>query len=153
MKLGLSRTCISSAISRNGGSVWEFFQNVESMHVRTRVEPPPVRPLRPEEMVFQPGLAAPERDPRFIREGDFFGRWSYPTVTAFEDRVFITHSYTTFEPHPTRAEMVQRGGPRNMLQPGDFNGKLKVLPLTWFYGGKEPANNPFLPMAYEAAQP
>ena len=85
--------------------------------------------------------------------GRFFGRWSYPTVTAFEDRVFITHSYTYFEPHPTKAEMVQRGGPRTMLQPGDFNGKLKVLPLTWLYGGKEPANNPFLPRVHDPAQP
>ena len=153
VKLGLSRTCISAAISRNGGSIWEFFQNVESIHERTRVEPPPIRPLRPEEMIFQPGQGAPERDSRYIREGDFFGRWSYPTVTAFEDRVFITHSYTTFEPHPTKAEMVQRGGPRTMLQPGDFNGKLKVAPLSWFYGGKEPANNPFLPRVHDPALP
>ncbi len=152
-KLGLSRTRISSAISRNSGSVWEFFQNVESIHERTRVEPPPVRPLHPEEMAFQPGVGAPERDAQYIREGDFFGRWSYPTVTAFDDRVFVTHSYTYFEPHPTKAEMVQRGGPSSMLQPGDYNGKLKVLPITWFYGGKEPADNPFLPRAHEPAQP
>ncbi len=31
--------------------------------------------------------------------------------------------------------------------------KLKVLPLTWFYGGKEPADNPFLPRAHEPATP
>ncbi len=153
VKLGLSRTCISAAISRNGGSVWEFFQNVESIHERTRVEPPPVRPLRPEEMTFQPGVEAPDRDPRYVKEGDFFGRWSYPTVTAFDDRVFVVHSYTTFEPHPTKADMVQRGGPRTMLQPGDFNGKLKVLPVSWFYGGKEPSDNSFLPMAQEPALP
>ena len=67
--------------------------------------------------------------------------------------MFITHSYTTFEPHPTKAEMVQRGGPRSMLREGDFNGKLKVLPVSWFYGGKEPADNPFLPRALDPAVP
>ncbi len=36
---------------------------------------------------------------------------------------------------------------------GAPNQKLKVLPLTWFYGGKEPADNPFLPRAHEPASP
>lgn len=31
--------------------------------------------------------------------------------------------------------------------------KLKVLPIARFHGGKEPADNPFLPRAYEPAQP
>ncbi len=145
VRQGLSRVCISSAISRNGGSVWEFYQNVESIHERTFVEPPPVRPLRPETISYQPGVAAPERDGRYIVPGDFFGRWSYASVTAFEDRVFITYSYSTFEPHPTKAEMVLKGGPRSQLQPGDFNQKLKVLPISWFYGGKEPSDSPHMP--------
>ncbi len=147
VKQGLSRVCISSAISRNGGSVWEFYQNVESTQERTFVEPPPVRPLRPETVSHQPGVAAPERDGKYIVPGDFFGRWSYPTVTAFDEVVFVTHTYSTFEPHPTKAEMVQRGGTRSQLQPGDFNGKLKVLPISWFYGGLEPADSPFMPRA------
>ena len=46
------------------------------------------------------------------------------------------------------AGVIPRGG-----GPGDFNQKLKVLPLSWFYGGKEPSDNPFLPRAYEPAQP
>ena len=85
--------------------------------------------------------------------GRLFQTWSYPTVTAFEHRVFIRHNYTTFELHPTKAEMVQWGGPKTLLREGDFNGKLKVLPVSWFYGGKEPVNNPFLPRAHEAAVP
>ena len=31
--------------------------------------------------------------------------------------------------------------------------RLKVLPIKWFYGGKEPANNPFLKETYEPAKP
>ena len=29
----------------------------------------------------------------------------------------------------------------------------KILPFKWFYGGKEPADNPFLREAYEPAKP
>jgi hypothetical protein len=36
---------------------------------------------------------------------------------------------------------------------GGPNQHQKVLPMTWFYGGKEPANNPFLREAYEPAKP
>jgi len=39
------------------------------------------------------------------------------------------------------------------VEEGGINQKLKVLPLTWFYGGKEPADNPFLPRAHEPASP
>lgn len=48
------RTRISSAISRNGGSVWKFFQNVESMHEETHVEPGPIRPVRTAEYHLNP---------------------------------------------------------------------------------------------------
>ena len=153
VRQGLSRVCISSAISRNGGSVWEFYQNVESIHERTFVEPPPIRPLRPETVTFQPGVGAPERDGRYIVPGDFYGQWSYASVTAFQDRVFITYYYSVYEPHPTKAKMVQQGGPPNMLRPGDFNGKLKVLPISWFYGGKEPSDSPFMAWDLDAATP
>lgn len=66
--------------------------------------------------------------------GRLFQTWSYPTVTAFEGRVFIRHRYTTLEPHPTKAELEHWGGPKTMLLEGDFNGKLKVMPVSWFYG-------------------
>ena len=39
------------------------------------------------------------------------------------------------------------------VEEGGINQKLKVLPLTWFYGGKELADNPFLPRAHEPASP
>ena len=50
---------------------------------------------------------------------------------------------------PTRAELVRRGVADN----NSIRQKQKVLPLKWFYGGKEPANNPFLQEAYEPAKP
>ena len=57
IKQGYIRSRISSAVSRNGGSVWEFFQNVTSLHEETRVEPGPIRPVRPAEHYLDAGIA------------------------------------------------------------------------------------------------
>ncbi|PYV14593.1 MAG: hypothetical protein DMG07_11620 [Acidobacteria bacterium] len=148
VRRGYVRTRISSAISRNGGSVWEFFQNVESMLPGTRVEPGPIHPVRPEEAYFSPGQPAPEREAKYISTVDFQGRWSYPSVFVMKDRVLITHTYTTHDEDPDKAQLIY-----SSKTPGGFNQKLKVLPLKWFYGGKEPADNPFLKEAYEPAKP
>jgi len=148
IKRGYNRTRISSAISRNGGSVWEFFQNVESMHEETRVEPGPIRPVRPAEYHFDPGVPAPEREREHILSVSFHGRWSYPSVFVIKDRVLIAHTYSVYEEHSTRAELIV-----SSQKEGGFNQKLKVLPLKWFYGGKEPADNPWLPQAHHAAKP
>jgi hypothetical protein len=146
VKRGYNRTRISAAISRNGGSIWEFFQNVESMHEATRVEPGPIRPLRPAEYYLNPGLPAPEREVEHIVEVNFHGRWSYPSAFVMKDRVLIAHTYSYYGEHPTKAQMVNSQGE-------GVNQKLKVLPLSWFYGGKEPADNPMLQEAYEPAKP
>ncbi|MBK36823.1 MAG: hypothetical protein CME26_15010 [Gemmatimonadetes bacterium] len=148
VKRGFNRTRISSAVSRNGGGIWEFFQNVESMHEATRVEPGPIRPLRPAETYFPPGSPAPEREVEHVREVDFHGRWSYPSVFVMEDRVLIAHTYSVYEEHPEQAELIY-----SSRKEGGINQKLKVLPLSWFYGGKEPADNPWLPKAWEPAKP
>ncbi|HHZ93958.1 TPA: exo-alpha-sialidase [Candidatus Poribacteria bacterium] len=145
---GYNRTRISSAISRNGGSVWEFFQNVESMHEETRIEPAPIQPVRPAEFHFDPGIPAPERQREHIMSVEFHGRWSYPSVFVMADRVLIAHTYSVYEEHPTRAELIL-----SSRKEARFNQKLKVLPLNWFYGGKEPADNPFLPRANDPATP
>ena len=65
-----------------------------------------------------------------------------------KDRVLIAHTYSMYEEHPTRAELIL-----SSRKEGGFNQKLKVLPLSWFYSGKEPADHPFLPKAYEPAKP
>ena len=148
IKRGYARTRLSSAISRDGGRVWEFFQNVQSLHETTRVEPGPIRPTRPAEIYFPAGQPVAEREAEHVVAADEHARWSYPSVCVLDDRVLITHTYSTYEEHPTRAELVLS----NQLQ-GSFNQKLKVLPLNWFYGGKEPADNLFLREAYEPAKP
>ena len=148
VKRGFNRTRLSSAISRNGGSVWEFFQNLESVHEAVRVEPGPIRPVRPAEVYFEPGMPAPEREAEQVLSTDFHGRWSYPSVFVMADRVLVAHSYSVYEEHPERAELIL-----SSQKEGGFNQKLKVLPLTWFYGGKAPADNPLLPRASDPAQP
>jgi len=148
IKQGYNRTRLSSAVSRNGGGIWEFFQNIESMHEATRVEPGPIRAIHPAEYHFEPGVPAPEREPDYVGLYDFHGRWSYPSVFVMQDRVLVTYTYSFYEEHPTKAQLVLS---RN--REGAHNQKLKVLPLSWFYGGKEPADNPFFPSQHEPASP
>ena len=150
VRRGFNRTRISSAISRNGGSVWEFFQNVQSLHETTRVEPGPIGPVRPAEQYFDPGQPAPQRQASHILSAQAHARWSYPSVFVMTDRVLIAHTYAGYQDHPSQAQII-----RNRLdqQGNPIDQKLKVLPLSWFYGGKEPANNPFLTEAYEPARP
>ena len=65
-----------------------------------------------------------------------------------DDRVLIAHTYSVYERHLERAELIL-----SSRREGGFNQKLKVLPLSWFYGGQEPADNPFLPRAHDPAKP
>ena len=68
-----------------------------------------------------------------------------------KDRVIIAHTYTLYKPHPTDAKLISDGGKNS-----DWNQKMKVLPLKWFYGGMNPAENPFLrvqPGTYDIAVP
>ena len=150
IKRGHNRTRVSSAISRNGGSVWEFFQNVQSLHETTRVEPGPIEPVRPAEQYVYPGKSAPEREGEHILTAETHGRWSYCSVLVMKDRVLITCTLSVYEDHPTKAQII-----RNRIDSdgNPINQKLKVLPLKWFYGGMEPASNPFLKEAYEPARP
>lgn len=139
VKRGYNRQRLSSAVSRNGGSVWEFFQNVESMHEGTRVEPGPIRPIRPVESHLPPGVPAPERDPEYVRQSTYWARFAYPSMFVMKDRVLIAHTHSFAKEHPTLAE-----AKLNRDLPGGFNQKLKVLPISWFYGGKPPADSPVL---------
>ena len=94
IRRGYNRTRLSSAISRNGGSVWEFFQNVESMHESTRVEPGPIEAVHPEEIHFDPGQPAPVRNGEYVAGAEVHGRWSYPSMIVLKDRVIIAHTYS-----------------------------------------------------------
>jgi len=136
IRRGFLRTRLSTAISRNGGSAWEFFQNLESLHEETRVEPGPIGRYAPEEYHLEPGAAAPERDASYVTQVQEHDVFDYPEVFVYKDRVFISYNCRYFTDHPTEARLVVR-----------HVVKLKVLPLSWFYGGKEPADNPFLPRA------
>lgn len=136
LKQGYLRTRLSSAVSRNGGSAWEFFQNIESIHEKTRVEPGPIGRYAPAEYHFGPGRAAPERDVANVTPAADYGIFDYPSVLVLKDRVIVAYNYRRYEEHPTRAELVLTG-----------YEKIKVMPMSWFYGGKEPSDNPFLPRA------
>ncbi len=132
IRRGFIRTRLSSAVSRGRGGIWEFFQNVESIHQETHVEPGPIEIIRPTSvypMVEGPAL---ENDPRHVTPLPAgYGWWSYPSVLVLDDRVLISYSYGV---HDTATGAIQKPN----------GSRLKVLPLSWFYGGREPSDNPEL---------
>lgn len=138
---GYTRTRISSAVSRNEGGVWEFFQNVESMHEETFAAPGPIETVRPQQVHALPGRPAVVFDPKYarpLRAG--IGRWSYPSVYVMNDRVLISHTYQRYE----GSQLLKDGG----------NSRLKVLPIEWFYGGEVPTEESvYIKKASQAPQP
>ena len=155
IKAGLIYQRLSSAVSRNGGTVWEFFQNVESNSEITRVEPGPVRPTRPDYLIARPGQPAFEHDPRYVVEADSRIHVKSPSILVMKDRVLIAYTHHECEPDAVEAclNTCGQGGYRQPENGKYIRQTLKILPLKWFYGGKEPADNPFLKKAYEPAKP
>ena len=132
IRRGFIRTRISTAISRNGGIIWEHFQNLESMHEEIRVEPGPIRPTRPGSVYCFSGRIPDERHGEFVTDLPAgYTSCSYPTALVCADRVLIRHS---------NSYDVNELGDRIELDRG-----YKVLPLKWFYGGREPFENLNIP--------
>ena len=126
IKQSFIRTRLSAAISRNGGGIWEHFQNVESLHEETHVEPGPIEVVRPAGGYRMHEASAFENDRQFVVPLPVgYGRWSYPSVLVLDDRVLISHSYGYHD---------ETGN----LAPIGYSSKMKVLPLNWFYSGLDP---------------
>jgi hypothetical protein len=113
--------------------VWEFFQNVQSCIEGTRVPAGPIRPSRPGEMYALAGQPAANLEGGCVEPlPDNLGNWSYPSVTALEDRVLISHTHSLYS---DAGERITPGG----------NSRLKIMPLSWVYAGNDPkAGNPIL---------
>ena len=129
IRRGLIRTRVSSAVSRNQGGIWEHFQNVESIHEETHVEPGPLYPVGPVGGYGAPsgGVVCDTDSVMPLPQG--YGMWSYPSVHVAEDRVLVNYNYFPLDSagQPSRGQ------------------RLKVLPLSWFYGGQDAtAENPTL---------
>ena len=127
IRRGLVRVRLSSAVSRTGGAIWECFQNVESILEETWVPPGPIRFVRPESVYNVDGMPAPVGDPKYMTplpEG--YGRWSYPSVFVYHDRVLVGHTYTKYDRQAR----------------GQGGSRLKVLPIKWFYGDADPTEEP-----------
>jgi hypothetical protein len=155
IRAGLNQMRLSAAISRDGGRVWEFFQNIEAISEVTRVEPGPIRPVRQEEIYFPAGRGAAERDPAIVLSSTERIHVKPSATYVMKDRVLVSYVYSRSAEHPTEARYrptaeVEHRDPES----GKFVcSKLKVLPLEWFYGGKKPCDNPYLREAYEPAKP
>jgi len=129
IRRGLCRCRLSSAVSRNGAMVWEFFQNLESILEETRVAPGRIHPVRATEVYSLQDNDGwwtqwPVQDIVPLPKG--YGRWSYPSVLVTGERVLVSYVHQV------------PGGPREAAT-------MKVLPLSWFYAGRDRfAENPFL---------
>jgi hypothetical protein len=122
IKKGFVRTRLSSAISRNGGGIWEHFQNIESIHEEVYTEPGKIEIAIPEGRYMG-------KDKNIVNDSRYivplpagYGRWSYPSVIVLKDKVLVSYTYSC---HDENGERPTKG-----------DNKLKVLPLSWFYGGK-----------------
>ena len=105
-------------------------QNVESILEGTHVEPGPIRYVRPETCYSMGELPARENDARYSAEyPEAYGRWAYPSVLVLRDRVLISHTYGSWKKD---AGLMSK-------QEAEYNSRLKVLPIRWFYGGHDPA--------------
>ena len=136
---GKVRTRLSSAVSRNHGILWEFFQNVESIYPETRLPPGPIRPCRPEERYLHNHHQAAPWDPEPVRTLPAgYGRWSYPALHVSNDRALVANTYTKYNDDGD----IQAGS------------RLKVLPLEWFYGGRDRfRNNSMIEKSFKPATP
>jgi hypothetical protein len=139
IKKGHIRTRISSAVSRSAGFVWEYFQNVESIYEETRVPPGPIRPCRPMEAYRRSMNQSMVWDSDHVRKlPPHFGRWSYPSLHITGDRALVAHTYSTYN---NDGEVTA-------------GSRLKVLPLEWFYGGRDRfRNNPYVDKVFEPHKP
>jgi len=143
IRRGFIRTRLSSAISRTGGKLWEFFQNVQSNHPEPYVPPGPIDNIAPEGRFSLTETGGFEGDAGYMTPLPVgYGRFSYPSVLVLKDRVLISHTYGWHD------EMGRRTG----IAEGK-NSRIKVLPISWFYGGREPYDNPDLRGLEEAARP
>ena len=139
IKQGKVRTRISSAISRSAGFVWEFFQNVESIYEETRVPPGPIRPCRPQEVYYKSMQQAMVWDPKHVKPMvSHYGRWSYPSLHITGDRALIANTYSLYNEDGERIA----------------GSRLRMLPLEWFYGGRDRhQRNPYVDKIFGPARP
>ena len=142
IRKGFIRSRLSSTISRNGAGVWEHFQNIESIHEQTHVEPGPIETVIPAGGYPMTEAAAFENDSSHVVDLPVgYGRWSYPSVLVLKDRVLISHTYSYHDETGNRADI-------------GYNSKMKIFPLSWFYGGMDPDTpNPTLVKLAQAPKP
>ena len=122
IRKGLIRSRLSTAVSRSQGAVWEFFQNIDSALEQTRIEPGPLRRVRPEGIFLDRAQAQPVRPESSVIElPENYRLTSYPSVFFFRDRVLVGHTNAHFKEDGTYV----------------MPGRLRVVPVSWLYGGPE----------------
>ena len=99
-------------------------------------------------MSQQPGQPAVECDAAFVENSPADARWTYPSVFVGEDRVIVAYSAAGYLEEREDIAQMYRSAAREMHGRPDLNTsatqRRKILPLKWFYGGRDPADHPGL---------
>jgi hypothetical protein len=139
IRRGLVRCRISSAVSRNQGVLWENFQNIESCIDEPRARPTnEIRLNRPAEWYSRDGSVLPQFDSRYVTPmPDNYTACTNLRATLHRDRVLVNYAYSVYDEQARRNAHLPPGTPASGW------GRLKVLPLNWFYGGLDRAKDEF----------
>jgi len=123
---GHYRSRLSTAISRDEGRTWLHHQNIESSLGQTYVAPEPINPgwivnkLNPRGDPL-PGYPKPPPAPKKAQQGRLYGSFTYPGIAFVRDRFLIGHADLHWN---------EQGKVQSL-------GRLRVMPVSWLYGGAE----------------
>ena len=144
--MGIGRSRLSVALSRDDGATWENFKNIDAIDDRTRIDPAPLGQLAldPSESFSiqqrtRTAKEAPRRDfspyPYAGNSQDYQGFMisEYPSITFLSgDRVAISYNALG---GPWNLE-----GPRSQFGEGNWINEsnlpglvVQIIPLSWFY--------------------
>ena len=133
------RSRLSTAISRDQGKTWTNFQNIESSIEGVHIEPEPIHPewllndLNPRQDNL-PGYPDYVRNPEKRKKGRLYGSYTYPCILFHGQTVIIGHADLHWKlPGESGANPQWKGDEEPTCV-----GRLRVVPVSWLYGGKMP---------------
>jgi hypothetical protein len=113
---GLSRHRLSTAISKDEGTSWSHFRNLESLDDRTHIEPPPPPP---QVYRMKNGALLQPTDLKHYPHAPGCLWACYPTAVFWKNEVAIAYDY---------------GYGVGEIAPPNSATKVKIVSLDWLYG-------------------
>ena len=103
---GYNRTRLSSAVSRNGGSVWKLFRNISNLSCPA-LGSSRDRSMRsgPLSSITNRGRPLPSASPKTWATATATAAAATPSVFVMKDRVLVATTYSTYEQDPMKAQL------------------------------------------------